>query len=101
MVSPLADQAISMASLQCQNKDTLDWLREIISRSENETEYKGSIYAIPYSSGLVFLHQPWISSCFGCILYSCEGQHVSLSEGEKNEIMAGAKAENLIYSSTY
>jgi hypothetical protein len=98
--SPLAEQALNLASMKCQNGGNLEWLRKIIELCEVDVRFKGSIYAIQYSSGVVFLHQPWISSCYACNLYSCEGDLVSLSEGEKSEIIAGASEQNLIYSST-
>jgi hypothetical protein len=99
-IGPLEQQALSLASLKCQGAQTLEWLLDIIERSEIDAANKGSIYAIHCSSGLVFLHQPWTSSCFGCNLYSCDGTQPKLSEGEKIEVFAGARDENLIYSST-
>ena len=99
-IGPLGQQAISLASIRCQGAQTFEWLTDIIARGEMDIAYKGSIYAIQYSSGLVFLHQPWVSSCFGCNLYSCDGTQPTVTEGEKIEIFAGARDENLIYSST-
>ena len=97
--SPLADQAVTLASMKC-HQGNLQWLREIIELSEVDLQFKGSIYAIQCRSGVVFLHQPWISNCYGCNLYSCEGNLISLSESEKSEVIAGASEQNLIYSST-
>lgn len=79
----------------------MGWLRDIIKLAEDDPQYKGSIYAIRYSSGTAFLHQPWISSCFGCRLYNCEGDSLSLNESQKTEIIAGAKEENVIYTSSH
>jgi hypothetical protein len=100
MIGPLGQQAINLASIKCQEAQTFEWLTEIIARGEIDIAYKGSVYAIQYSSGFVFLHQPWVSSCFGCNLYSCDGTQPTVTEGEKIEIFAGALDENLIYTST-
>jgi hypothetical protein len=97
----LENHALSLASSKCQNLAEMDWLRDIIKLTEEDSQYKGSIYAIQYSSGLVFLHQPWISSCFGCRIYSCNGESLTLSESEKTEILAEAKDENIIYTSSH
>ena len=97
---PLEEEALFMAGFKCHNPTGVEWLREIIKLSEDDPAYKGSIYAIPYSSGTAFLHQPWISSCFGCRLYNCEGNKLSLNESEKTEIISGAKEENVIYTSS-
>jgi len=99
-IHPLEEQAIAQATLMCQNSGNLEWLREIIALAEYDFHYKGSIYAIPYSKGTAFLHQPWISSCFACKLYTCDGDVLSPSEGERNEIIAGAIEKNVIYTSS-
>lgn len=99
-ISPLEEQALSMAALKCENANSMEWLRKIIALSEVDLQYKGSIYAIQSRSGMVFLHQPWVNGCFGCNLYTCEGDSLMLTEAEKTEIIAGAKEENLIYTST-
>ncbi len=97
---PLEEQALSLAASSCQNPSQMDWLREIIKLAEEDAEYKGSIYAIQSTSGMVFLHQPWISSCFGCHIYNCSGDSLTLNESEKSEILAGAREENVIYTSS-
>ena len=60
---PMEEQAISLAAVKCQNPSEMDWLREVIKKAEVDYKYKGSIYAIPYRSETVFLHEPWISDC--------------------------------------
>jgi hypothetical protein len=97
---PLEEQALSVAASKCQNPYEMDWLRDLIKLAEENTQYKGSIYAIQYSNGTVFLLQPWISSCFACSLFNCNGDTLTLSEGEKSEILAEAKDENVIYTSS-
>ncbi len=97
---PMEEQAVSLASVKCTNPQELDWLRAVIKQAEIDHQFKGSIYAIPYQSETVFLHEPWISNCIGCHMYDCEGEPVSLSAGEKSVVLASAKAEYLIYTSS-
>lgn len=97
---PLEEHALSIAASKCQNPVEMGWLRDIIKLAEEDLQYKGSIYAIQYSHGTAFLLQPWISSCFACHLYNCEGEALTASESEKTEIVAGAKEENVIYTSS-
>lgn len=91
---------MSVAASRCQNPAGMNWLRDIIKLAEEDVQYKGSIYAIQSSSGMVFLHQPWIDSCFGCRIYDCNGDSLTLNESVKTEILAGAKEENVIYTSS-
>lgn len=78
----------------------MDWLLDIIKLTEEDIENKGSIYAIASSRGTMFLYQPWISSCYGCRIYDCEGDTVTLDKGQQTEILAEAKEENIIYTSS-
>jgi len=97
---PIEEQAVSLASVNCTNPKELDWLRAVIKQAEVDHQFKGSIYAIPYQSETVFLHETWISNCIGCHMYDCEGEPVALSASEKSLVMASAKAEYLIYTSS-
>ena len=97
---PIEEQAVSLAAVQCTNPKELDWLRDVIKQAEVDHQLKGSIYAIPYQSETVFLHEPWISNCVGCHMYDCEGESVALTESEKSLVMASARAEYLIYTSS-
>lgn len=97
---PIEEQAVSLAAVKCKNPSEMNWLREVIQQAEADNQYKGSIYAIPYRTETVFLHQPWISDCIGCQLYDCEGESLLLTETEKSEIMAAIKDEYIIYTST-
>lgn len=96
----MEEQAVSLAVGRCKNPSEMDWLREVIKKAEDDDKSKGSIYAIPYRSKTVFLHEPWISDCFGCHVYDCEGEPLALTETEKSEILASVKDEYVIYTST-
>jgi hypothetical protein len=93
------EQALAMAASRCQNAQKLDWLIDIIELAEQDVQFKGSIYAIPVNTETIFLHQPWINSCFGCNLYNCNGEALTLSENDKTEVLAGVSDENLIFTS--
>lgn len=77
------------------------WLRDILIKSENDRNSQGSLYAISVRTGTVFLYQAWLSNCFGCEVYNCNGENPAFSEAERFEIMAGMREENVIYSSTF
>ncbi|HTE34152.1 MAG TPA: hypothetical protein VK666_27415 [Chryseolinea sp.] len=93
------EQALAMAASRCQNAQKLDWLVDIIERAEQDVQFKGSIYAIAVNTETVFLHQPWINNCFGCNLYNCNGDALTLSEGDRTMVLAGVSDENLIFTS--
>jgi hypothetical protein len=96
---PLEEHALSLASTKCQPTDQMEWLRAVIRKSESDPQYKGNIYAIQYTKGTAFLHQPWISSCLGCLVYDCNGHQLIASGSELDEIISGANEENVIYTS--
>lgn len=97
---PLQEEAMAVAASKCQSGDLL-WLRDILIRSENDSKSQGSLYAISVQTGTVFLYQAWLSNCFGCEVYNCNGENPAFSEAERSEIMAGIREENVIYSSTF
>ncbi len=95
--SPSYEHALASSMVKCDGAD-LGWLRDIIKLAETDFHYQGAIYAIPVEGRTVFLHQPWISSCFACIVYDCNGDRLGPTDVDQNEVVAGAQAENLIYS---
>ena len=93
------EHTFSVAAAGCMDPESLEWLRDLIRRAEEDIEYKGSIYLIDLKTQRVFLHQPWLSSCFGCALYNCNGDMITLTEAERSDVIARALDENLIYTS--
>jgi len=94
------ESAISLAAMKCQSNNNMQWLREIVTVAEtDDVTRNGTIYAIPYSNGTAILYQPWVSSCFGCLVYDCNGDLLVTTEAEKNEIISGATEQNIIYTS--
>ena len=97
----LEEYALSMAAAKCQSGKQMDWLLDVIKLTEQDLQYKGSIYAIASSQGTMFLVQPWMSNCYGCRIYDCEGDTISLDKHQQSEILAEAKEENIIYTSAH
>ncbi|MEJ7644157.1 MAG: hypothetical protein WKF87_06160 [Chryseolinea sp.] len=93
------EQTFDVAAANCMDVENLDWLSDLIKRAEEDIAYKGSIYLINLKEQRVFLHQPWVSSCFGCLLYNCNGEVVTLTEADRSEVIARVLDENLIYTS--
>ncbi len=85
---PHEEHAIAIASAKCQCSSEMPWLRDMIRQADAEDKYKGVIYAIEYSNGVAFMHQPWISSCYACLVFDCEGNAASnqrQSHGRNNQ----------------
>jgi hypothetical protein len=97
---PHEEHALSLASVKCQcSADKLPWLRDMIRQADADDRFKGTIYAIETTKGVAFLHQPWLSSCFGCLLYDCDGDKLTANGSVMNEIVGGAVEANIIYTS--
>jgi hypothetical protein len=98
---PHEEHAIAIASAKCQSSHEMPWLRDMIREADAEDRYKGVIYAIEYSNGVAFMHQPWISSCYACLVFDCEGNALPASGSLMNEIISGATEENIIYTTIH
>ena len=96
---PQEEHAIAIASAKCQCSPEMPWLRDMIRQAESDVTSKGVIYAIEHSNGVAFLHQPWVSSCYGCLVFDCNGKAIKPNGGLMDEIISGAKEENIIYTS--
>ena len=97
---PHEEHALSLASAKCQcSSEKLPWLRDMIRQADADDSFKGTIYAIETSKGVAFLHQPWLSSCFGCLVYDCNGNKLAANGSVLDEIVGGAIEENVIYTS--
>jgi hypothetical protein len=98
---PQEEHAIAVASAKCQCSPEMPWLRDMIRQAEADVSYKGVIYAIEYSNGVAFMHQPWVSSCYGCLVFDCEGKKLTANGSFMDEIISGAKEENVIYTTAH
>jgi len=93
------EHTFNVAAASCTDHLSLEWLHDLIKLAEEDIRYKGSIYLIDLKSQRLFLHQPWVSSCFGCNLYNCSGEMITVTEGERSDVIARVLDENLIYTS--
>ena len=98
---PHEQHAVELASAKCDGTPEMSWLQDMIRKAESEDKHKGVIYAIEYSNGVAFIHQPWLSSCFGCLVYNCEGDKLVLAGSAMDEIIRGATEDNVIYTTTF
>ena len=98
---PQEEHAITIASAKCQSSSDMPWLRDIIRQSETDVKYKGIIYAIEYSNGVAFMHQPWVSSCYACLIYDCDGKKLTTNPSLMDEIVKGATEDNIIYTTSH
>ena len=97
---PHEKHAIAIASAKCHCSPEMPWLRDMIRQADAEDKYKGVIYAIEYSNGVAFMHQPWISSCYACLVFDCEGNALPVNSSLMDEIISGATEDNIIYTTT-
>ena len=100
-VFPHEEHAIAIASAKCHSSSEMPWLRKMIRQADAEDKYKGVIYAIEFSNGVAFMHQPWLSSCYACLVFDCEGNEIPVSGSLMDEIVSGAREENIIYTTTH
>jgi hypothetical protein len=98
---PQEEHAIAIASAKCNCSPEMPWLRDMIRQAEEDVSHKGVIYAIEYSNGVAFVHQPWVSSCYACRVFDCEGNALISNGSLMDEIISGAKEENVIYTTTH
>jgi hypothetical protein len=97
---PQEEHAIAIASAKCQSSVEMPWLREMIRQAESDVRYKGVIYAIQYSNGVAFVQQPWVSSCYACLVFDCEGKKLTANDSIMDEIIKGTTEDNVIYTTS-
>lgn len=74
------------------------WLQELIQASQDDPALAGPVYAFRSNGEGVFMHQPWIMSCLGCIMYDCEGNRLDPLQVDKTELSAGFQNLTTIYA---
>ena len=92
------DTAVARASIYCGSSSAqLSWLRLIIEESEKDGTLKGNIYTFQSNGKTVFMHQPWIMSCLGCIMYDCQGNRLKPEDIDQEKLANGFQDLILIY----
>jgi hypothetical protein len=90
--------AIERARTLCGvSREEMRWLGDLIDEMETDVALQGNIYGIYTSSGVVFIHQPFIMSCLACVGYDCKGNRIASPTHLSKQIVNGMKRENIIY----
>jgi hypothetical protein len=91
--------ALARATKLCGDSEAkLQWLSELIQKSQTDYSFWGPIYAVPSQGRTIFIHQPYIISCLACHLYNCDGTRVDISTVDIQKLADEMTESNLIYS---
>ena len=91
--------AVKRAAVFCHvPQSEMTWLALLIEASKDDISLAGPIYAFHSNEQSVFMHQPWIMSCMGCIMYDCEGNRLDPQLVDQTELWAGFQNLTPIYS---
>src|SRR5688572_26326412 len=92
--------AVEKAATKCDvSVSEMSWMRDLIVVSQTHVSKKGPFYAVETSAGTVIAHQPMVSSCYACLLYSCDGSVPTLSATVlSDELIPGMTEENKIFA---
>jgi|SRR5690606_3064429 len=97
-----ADLAIARASIHCSSSPAqLAWLRLVIHESETDASKKGIFYTFQSNGRTIIMHQPWIMSCLGCILYDCDGNRLDMSDLDPGALSKGFQDLTVIYEPVF
>lgn len=83
------------------SQNEMDWLLKLIAEIESkdsDLSLQGPIYAFRSNGQGIFMHQPWIMSCLGCILYDCKGNRIDPQDIDQSVLSAGFQSLTEIYS---
>jgi hypothetical protein len=78
------------------------WLDSLLVRASSTSTMSayGSVYMVPTSQGTMFVHQPVVMSCMACLVYSCSGTRLEVSNDIiVKEVVPGMQEKNLLYRS--
>lgn len=90
---------LSVARMLCNtSSEDMQWLKTLVQKSETDYSLRGSIYAVPFDGRIIFVHQPFIMSCYACVLYDCQGNKIDVATIDREKLRKGMKPANLIYN---
>jgi len=75
----------------------MDWVMDLIESSKGDPALAGPIYAFRSNGQAVFMHQPWVMSCLGCVLYDCEGNRLEFGAIDQGALTEGFQNLTKIY----
>jgi hypothetical protein len=91
--------AVSVAKKLCQkSSEEMVWLKDLIQQSETDASWRGNVYAINLDSRIVFVHQPFIMSCMGCLMYDCDGTKIDYASIDHQRLVTLMTSANIIYA---
>ena len=94
-----AQESMTMAAVLCQKTVAeMVWFQDLLNRIEADESLRGDIYAVSIDSRIIFAHQPLIMSCYGCVLYDCNGNRIDMATVDHEKVVAGMVGRNRIYS---
>lgn len=92
------DTAMERAAIYCASSSgQLVWLKTLMEKSHNDPNLAGRIYTFQSNGRTVFMHQPWIMSCMGCILYDCQGNRLEPDDIDQAILANGFQDLTIIY----
>lgn len=90
---------LSVARMLCNaSSEDMQWLKTLVQKSETDYSLRGPMYAVPFDDRIIFVHQPFIMSCYACVLYDCQGNKIDVSTIDREKLRKGMKPANLIYN---
>lgn len=76
----------------------MTWLYVLIESSQSDPQLEGPIYAFRSNGQGIIMHQPWLRSCLGCILYDCAGNRLDFQDIDATALSAGFQNLTEIYA---
>jgi hypothetical protein len=93
--------AVRKACVACSaSKAEMAWMTAIIEEAKDNAAKDGFIYSIKHGGRVIFIHQMFVLSCLGCVLYDCKGERIELNEVDHENVMSKMTEANLIYIGT-
>ena len=75
------------------------WMENILKQSESDPAMSGDVYGIVVDGRTLFVHQPMVMSCLGCLLYDCEGKRIDMASVDVEAVIMAMTPENRIFDS--
>jgi hypothetical protein len=90
------DTAILKVCEACDKKPSeMKWLQQTMLNSNTDIQLSGAFFTAKYHDTTLIIHQPTISSCFTCLLFSCDGDTL------KSDILPELENITQFYRSTF
>lgn len=95
-------ESLNVAQVLCEKSAVeMQWFKTLLHQAATDESLRGDIYAVPVDGNILFAHQPWLMSCFGCVLYDCGGNKIDMATVDHEKVVAGMTADNRIFSGAF